>query len=188
MGFPSHPSFSCKEQGGQGRGKEPQGLVCSGHGGSAVGVGWKHLLTSTSHPWALQVCQGQEQGGFLLLLCPSPFFNHHVPKNQLIPPSNISRSRASCQGKAQKEQSFPTAHFCKDLLPFFLAMPSLPHATLPGLSPLLFPLFLPFLSLLPPVWPTAFSPCPFPGVSRDGTDCVLVPSSAFIREGEEKEK
>lgn len=47
-------------------------------------------------------------------------------------------------------------------------------------------LLLPLLSLLQVVWPIAFSICPFPGVSRDDMDCVLVPSSAFIREGEKK--
>lgn len=54
--------------------------MCSSHKGSACARG---LGTPTSHRPALQVCQvlwGQEQRGFLLVLCLSSFFNQHVPK------------------------------------------------------------------------------------------------------------
>lgn len=131
------------------------------------------------------------------MLSLSFFFNQHVPRTQLIPPQP-SPDQETCQGKAQKEQ-LPNSPFLPGLPSILLALPSPPHATLPGLFPLLFLLLFPlFTGLLSPrpVPPLAFSPshslafhtCPFPGVNRDVMDCVLVPSSAFIREGEEKEE
>lgn len=174
--------------------------MCSSHRGSlCVAVRWAHLLTSTSHPPALQVRQvlrGQGHRGFLLVVLPSPFSNKHVPKSQPIPPQT-SPDLEHLPGEGTEG----TAHFCKDFLPFF--WPCLPHLMLLSLDYFLscflsfspcslgflpLALFLPLLSLLHTVWPTAVSTCSFPGVSRDDMDCVLVLSSAFIREGEEKEE
>lgn len=203
MGFPSHPSFSSKEQGGQGGGRSHKASCAAATGALCVAVRWAHLLTSTSHPPALQVRQvlrGQGHRGFLLVVLPSPFSNKHVPKSQPIPPQTSPEYRASARER-HRRNSFQIAHFCKDFLPFF--WPCLPHLMLLSLDYFLscflsfspcslgflpLALFLPLLSLLHTVWPTAFSTCSFPGVSRDDMDCVLVLSSAFIREGEEKEE
>lgn len=120
----------------------------------------------------------------------SPKISQFIPKRLQI--------QSICQGKAQKEQSFQTAPFCKDLLSFF--WPCLPHLMVLSLDyflscflsfslcslgflplPCSSPCFLSFTQF--GLQPSALAPfwC-------DGMDCVLVPSSVFIREGEEKEK
>lgn len=107
------------------------------------------------------------------------------PKNQPIPPQTSPDLE---QGKAEKEQ-LSNSPFLQGFPSILLALLSPPHAALPGLFPFLFPLlFSQFTGLPPPpsAPPLVFSPSSslayslqylsLPGVSRDDTDCALVPS------------
>lgn len=155
MGFSLPPFLLLPRTRWPGRGKEPSGLLCSSHRGSAVG--WAHLLASTSHPPALQVCQvlwGQEQGGFLLVLCPSPFLNHHVPKNQPVD-SQTSPDPEHLPGKGTERTKFSNSPFLQGSPFILLALPSPPHGTLPWT--ISSPVSSPFPSVH---W--ASSPCPVP--------------------------
>lgn len=201
MGFPSHPSFSSKEQGGQGGGRSHKASCAAATGalcGSALGTPTDFHISSSSTP-GTSGAPGSGAQRFPFSRPSLSVFQQTCPQKPAHSSPNISRSRASARGR-HRRNSFQIAHFCKDFLPFF--WPCLPHLMLLSLdyffscflsfSPcslgfLPLALFLPLLSLLHTVWPTAFSTCSFPGVSRDDMDCVLVLSSAFIREGEEKE-
>lgn len=171
--------------------------MCSSHRGSVRGSGLgtpTDFHISSSGTPGVPGAPAARAERFPFSPLPLSLFQPTCPQKPADSSPDISRSRASVRGR-HRRNIFQIAHCCKDFLPFF--WPCLPHPMLLSLDYFLsfsprslgflppLALSLPLLSLLHTVWPTAFSTCSFPSVSRDDMDCVLVPSSTFIGEGEE---
>lgn len=141
MGFPSHPSFSSEEQGGQGGGRSHRGSAC----GRGLGTTPDFHLSSCGTP-GVPGALGSGAGRV-------PFSPLSLsPQKSASSSPNISRSRASARAR---NRSFQIAHFHKDLLQLFRLC--LPHLMLLSLDYFLshFFSFSPLFTGLPPL---SFSP------------------------------
>lgn len=178
-----------------------------------MAVGWAHIPTfqnsssGTDAP-GMPGPLGSRTGRFLS--CPPSIllFQPICPQKPASSSPNISRSRASARGRhimGHRRNRFQIAHFCKDFLPFF--WPCLNHLMLLSLDYFLscflsfspysldflpLPLFLPLLSLLCAVWPTAFITAAFtsPFLVRAGMTWILCLCQALhlLERGRKKRK